>query len=205
MVKSPRWWRSWKILLGNIALFLAIVAALAIIARLVRNPELIDTDLPIALAGDVLAAELGDEIVLGDLAVRVERYAWIDSRDFGDEDRLSARADPRRGRDYLVIDLTITNRGASTVDARYQGQRFPLDLRATARRPQPILFSSVQPGDAAIITGRPPLPNGSLAPGEEVRGPLVFALEPSRRQLGLLLMVSEAGLAPVEVALSDDR
>jgi hypothetical protein len=205
MVKSPRWWRSWRVLVSNIAMFVAIVAAFAIVSRLVRNPELIDTDLPIALSADLLTAGLGDEIVFGDLALRVERFAWIDSSDFGDEDRLSARADPRRGRDYLVVDLTIANRGAASVDARYQGQGAPLDLRATARRPQPILFSSVVPGDAATITGREPLPNGSLAAGGEIRGALVFALEPSRRQLGLLLMTSETGATPVEVTLSDDR
>ena len=201
-MRQARLRREW---IATAGLIVAIAVAVVVVPRLVRDPELIASDLPIHLPRAPSAAELGERIPLGPLSFTVSGYSWIDSRAFGAADRLSARADPRAGRDYLVLEVTLANRSDDEVDARYQGQGAPLDLRATARRPQPTLFSPVLTGDTRIITGREPLPSGPLAPGEEVGGPLVFALEPSRRQLGLLLVPTEAGLAPVEVALSDER
>jgi hypothetical protein len=205
MKRSPGWWRSSRVLVGNIVLFLTVIAAFALIARLVRNPALIDDDLPIYLPIEPTTVRLGERAPLGPLSFRVESVGWIASSGFGDDDRLSSRADPLSGRDYLVVELIVENRGDAEADVRYQGQGRPLDVRASARRPQPTLFSPLQPRDIEIITGRAPFPNGSLAPGQTVAGPLVFALEPSRRQLGLLLLPSEPGLAPIEILLPPGR
>lgn len=121
------------------------------------GPEPVASEAPAALAGAAAlpAGAVGAPIVAGDLTLRVNAVSSPAGTQF---------AKPAAGMRFVVVDLSITNTGstAATLSTMLQmklkdadGRQYPVDVLALTAA-----------GGAA--------PEGELAPGETVRGPVGF-------------------------------
>ena len=121
------------------------------------GPEPVLVDVPAALASTETLQRyaVGEPVTVGDLTITVNGVHTPEGNQF---------AQPAAGQRFVVVDLSVTNNGgqAANVSTLLQmklkdgtAQQYPLDLLATTAA-----------GGAA--------PEGELAPGETVRGPVGF-------------------------------
>jgi hypothetical protein len=125
-------------------------------AFIALGDEPVAVEPPAALAGTApAAAAVGEPITVGDLTITVNGVSAPEGSQF---------AKPAEGSRFLVVDLSVTNNGgqAANISTMLQmklkdaaGRLYNLDLMATTAE-----------GGAA--------PEGELAPGETVRGPVGF-------------------------------
>ncbi len=133
----------------------------------------------------------------GDYRLRLEGARWVRQDSLPKDLRLSFRARPNVLVDYLVVRVTAVDRGAGALPLGYYGAEQDVRFVLGSNDPDSSYAEPVPPSDAATISGEAPLSSGALAPGERRSGVLVYALEPFRKGLALLLIPAyAAGVSP---------
>lgn len=129
-------------------------------------------------------------LVSGDYRLSVEAARWIRQDALPKDLRLSYRSRPSPLVDYLVLAVAVADLGAGPLPLRYADSGQNVRFVVTSNDPDTFFVEPVPASDAAAIAGTPALPNGSLAAGATRTGVLVFAIEPYRKNLELLLVPS---------------
>lgn len=125
-------------------------------AFIALGDEPVAVEPPAALAGTApAAAAVGEPITVGDLTITVNGVSAPEGSQF---------AKPAEGSRFLVVDLSVTNGGAQAANVSTLLQ---MKLKDAAGRLYNVdLMATTAAGGAA--------PEGELAPGETVRGPIGF-------------------------------
>ena len=173
-------------------------------SKLLHHPRGAAANVPMP-AGMVVGRAPGP-LDSGDYRLWLQGARWVRQDSLPGNVRLSFRARPNMLVDYLVVHVTVGDRGGATLPLSYQGAEQDVRFVLGSNDPDSRYVEPVPPADAATISGDAPLASGALAPGERRSGVLVYAIEPFRKGFALLLIPRYAAggspdAGPIEPAL----
>lgn len=124
----------------------------------------------------------------GGYRLTLDGVRWVRQDALPPSLKLEYRARPNVLVDYLVLDVTVANTSAQALALRYAGTAQDVRFELTSVDPEPFHTEPVAAAEAPLIAGTTALAGGPLAAGARRSGVLVFALEPFRKRLALLLV-----------------
>lgn len=148
------------------------------------GPEPISVEPPSEIAGETeqTTYSVGDVIEVGDLTMVVNEVTYPEGDEFNK---------PDEGNKFVVVDLTLENRGAEAATISTLMQMSLKD--ATGQRYDVDLMAEVASGGAS--------PDGELAPGEKLRGQVGFQVPETAEGLVFVYDADVFGYGKVFIAL----
>jgi len=186
--------RTARLFLLNVLVFGGAMLLLWGGSKLLHHPR--DAGATVPMPAVMTVGEAPTVLASGDYRLGLERARWVRQDSLPKDLRLSFRARPNVLVDYLVVRVTVVDRGAGPLPLGYYGAEQDVRFVLSSSDPTSAYAEPVPPADAAAISGERPLASGALAPGERRSGVLVYALEPFRKGLALLLIPDYAAGAP---------
>ena len=156
---------------------------------LLRDPSLVNEEFPVTMPESRVVGVLGEDVVNGPVAFRVDSVRRIPSEDLEPNARLGSRAEPSPTTDYLILRVALTNRRGEALPSAYSGNAQRVDLLVGSRKPSPDVDIPAYPREAEIITGERALPS-EVPPNETIEGVLVFPINQASEELSLLILPS---------------
>lgn len=194
-----------KFLLANLMAFASLLLIALLVGFWLRNPNLVNKKLPLALPKTITRGDIGQPLQSGHLVLKFVSTGRISARALPSDIRLSSRAQLGYTDDYLWIELSLSNTGQDIL-LDYQGVGQTVKFLLGVRKPQPQVVSALLSRDIQTI-GRTsvPLPSGILAQEESWQGVIAFPLSHGMSELSLLLIpsVQDSSLPAFEVKLDE--
>jgi len=160
-------------------------------SKLLHHPRGAGATVPMPAAmvvGQALVGRTPAALDSGAYRLRLEGARWVRQNSLPEGLRLSYRTRPNMLVDYLVVRVTVEDRGGSALPLSYRGVGQDVRFVLGSNDPTSSYTEPVPPSDAAAISGDAPLASSALTPGERRTGVLVYAVEPFRKGFELLLI-----------------
>lgn len=142
----------------------------------------------VPMPADMVVGQAPAALDSGDYRLRLDGARWVRQDGLAKGLRLSFRARPNVLVDYVVVRVTVEDRGSAALPLSYQDVEQDVRFVLGSNDPTSSYAEPVPPSDAATISGDAPLASRALAPGERRSGVLVYAVEPFRSGFELLLI-----------------
>ncbi len=197
--------RTARLFLLNLAIFGGAILLLWGGSKLLHHPRGPGATVP--MPADMVVGRAPAALDSGDYRLRLESARWVRQSSLPAGLRLSYRTRPNVLVDYLVVRVSVEDRGAGALPLTYRGAEQDVRFVLGSNDPTTSYTEPVPPADAATISGDAPLASGALAAGERRSGVLVYAVEPFRKGLELLLIPqyapgASADTGPAQPALA---
>jgi len=163
-------------------------------SKLLHHPRTVGATVP--KPADMTVGQAPAALDSGGYRLRIDGARWVKQDSLPSGLRLTYRSRPNVLVNYVVVRVSVANRGASTLPLSFEGTVQNVRFLLASRDPGSFYTAPVPPSDAAAISGASPIGNGPLAAGEQRSGVLVFALEPFRKDLSLLLIPAYGDVPP---------
>ncbi|MEJ2358939.1 MAG: hypothetical protein P8Y13_12810 [Deinococcales bacterium] len=155
-------------------------------SKLLHHPRTVGATVP--KPADMTVGQAPAALDSGDYRLQIDGARWVKQDALPSGVRLTYRARPNVLVDYVVVRVTVADRGASKLPLSYEGAVQDVRFLLASRDPESFYTEPVPPSDARLISGAAPLKSGALAAGEQRGGVLVYAVEPFRKAFSLLLI-----------------
>ncbi len=191
-----------KFLLANLFAFAVLLLIVLIVGFWLRNPDLVNKNLPIALPKSIAKGNAGQVVQSGSLVIKVEDTGRIPAKTLPADIRLSSRAQLGYTDAYLWIELSLRNVG-EVVNLDFEGQGQNIRFLLGVRKPQPQVISSLLSRDLQTLD-KTKIPF-TLA-GDSWRGVVAFPIGQGMSELSLLLIpmrIQDSRLPAFEINLID--
>ncbi len=163
--------------------------------RVLHHPR--GTEPAVAMPPGVVVGTAPGSFVSGDYRLTVSGVRWVRQSSLPPGLKLSFRARPSAVVDYLVVSLTIADSADTGLPLTFEGSGQDVRLLLASTDPARYHVDPIGVDEAAAIAGEPGLADGPLLPGEQRSGVVVYAIEPYRKALELLLVpVYGVGVTP---------
>lgn len=187
--------RTARLFLLNLLIFGGAMVLLWGGSKLLHRPQGPSATVP--MPADMVAGQAPAALDSGAYRLRVESARWVRQSSLPEGLRLSYRTRPNVLVDYLVVRVSVEDRGQKALPLTYLGSEQDVRFVLGSNDPSTSYTEPVPPADAATISGDAPLASGALAAGERRTGVLVYAVEPFRKGFELLLIPHyRSGVSP---------
>lgn len=165
--------------------------------RLLHHPR--GTAPTVAMPAVVTTGTAPGTFASGDYRLTVSGVRALKQSDLPPGLNLTYRARPTALVDYLLVSVTVADVGASALPLTFAGSGQDVRLLLASTDPESFNTNPVDAEEATVIAGQQALGAGTLAPGERRSGVLVYAIEPYRKGLELVLVpVYGVGVTPAQ-------
>lgn len=157
------------------------------------------TDPAVAMPAHVTGGSAPGTYDSGDYRLAVSGVRWIRQSELPAGLKLTFRARPSPVVDYLVVSVAVTDKSGGGLPLTFDGSGQDVRLLLASTDPAAFHTDPISPSEAEAIAGEPPLTSGALGPGDRRSGVLVYAVEPYRKGLELVLVpVYPIGTTPAD-------
>lgn len=163
--------------------------------RLLHHPR--GTEPAVAMPPGVVVGNAPGTFTSGAYRLTVSGVRWVRQSSLPADLKLSFRARPSPLVDYLVVSLAVADTADTGLPLTFDGSGQDVQLLLASTDPARFHTDPIGVDEAATIAGEPALADGALLPGEQRSGVVVYAIEPYRKALELLLVpVYGVGVTP---------